>query len=202
MLGNKNIFYSFKCLFKCILNFLPIILNNLQLIIFKVKNGKNLKINGLIHIRNKGTLFLGDNVTINSGLAYNQTGGQFKSSIVVSEGSILKIGNNTGISNSSIYCADKITIGDNVMIGGATRIYDTDFHSLEYNKRMTAGDSGNKKAVTIKEGAFIGAGVIVLKGSTIGRFSVVGAGSVVSGIIPDNQIWAGNPAQFVRNIQL
>lgn len=54
--------------------------------------------------------------------------------------------------------------------------------------------------VTIEHDAFIGAGCIILKGVTIGACSIVGAGSVVTKNVPANQIWAGNPAKFIRNI--
>lgn len=46
----------------------------------------------------------------------------------------------------------------------------------------------------------IGACSIVLKGVTIGKNSVVGAGSVVTKSIPDNEVWAGNPAKFIRKV--
>ena len=52
----------------------------------------------------------------------------------------------------------------------------------------------------IKDNAFIGAHSIILKGVTIGENSIIGAGSVVTKSVPDNQIWAGNPARFIRNI--
>lgn len=55
------------------------------------------------------------------------------------------------------------------------------------------------KPIVIGDGTFIAAGVIILKGSCIGKNCVIGAGSVVSGNIPDNQIWAGNPAKLIRN---
>jgi acetyltransferase-like isoleucine patch superfamily enzyme len=56
------------------------------------------------------------------------------------------------------------------------------------------------KPVVIRDGAFIGAHTIVLKGVTIGERSVVGAGSVVTKDIPDGEIWAGNPARFIRKL--
>ena len=56
------------------------------------------------------------------------------------------------------------------------------------------------KPVLIRQGAFIGAHSIILKGVTIGRHSVIGAGSVVTHDVPDNEIWAGNPAVFVKRI--
>ncbi|WP_407429082.1 acyltransferase [Arcticibacter sp.] len=46
----------------------------------------------------------------------------------------------------------------------------------------------------------MGAHSIVLKGVVIGRNSVVGAGSVVSKSIPENEIWAGNPCRLVRKL--
>ena len=54
--------------------------------------------------------------------------------------------------------------------------------------------------VSIEHDAFIGADCIVLKGVTIGACSIIGAGSVVTKSIPQGQIWAGNPAKFIRNI--
>lgn len=57
---------------------------------------------------------------------------------------------------------------------------------------------GTTKPVSIGNGAFIGAHSIILKGVSIGEKSIVGAGSVVTKGIPDGEVWAGNPAQFIR----
>ncbi len=54
--------------------------------------------------------------------------------------------------------------------------------------------------VYIKENAFLGANTIITKPITIGKCSVVGAGSVVTKDIPDFEIWAGNPAKFIKKI--
>lgn len=50
--------------------------------------------------------------------------------------------------------------------------------------------------VEIKDNAFIGANTVI--SVTIGRNAVVGAGSVVTKDIPDNEIWGGNPAHFIK----
>jgi acetyltransferase-like isoleucine patch superfamily enzyme len=53
------------------------------------------------------------------------------------------------------------------------------------------------KSVQFKMGSWIGANTTVLHGSTIGKGSVVGANSIVSGEVPDNCVFAGNPG-YVR----
>ena len=93
----------------------------------------------------------------------------------------------------------KIVIEDNVLIGANTKIWDNDFHPVKYEDRV-AKEPPKSAAVCIREGAFIGACSIIMKGVTVGYHSVVGAGSVVTHNIPDNEIWAGNPAKFVRKI--
>ena len=57
-----------------------------------------------------------------------------------------------------------------------------------------------EKPVIIENSVFIGAQSIILKGVTIGKNSIIGAGSVVTKNVPANQIWAGNPARFIKNI--
>lgn len=164
-----------------------------------VKFGSNCSIRGVILLF--GNVVLGNNVTINSGFKYNPIGGQERTSLVTHGNGVIEIGNNVGISNSSIVSRERVVIEDDVMIGGSCKIYDTDFHSLDYDERMSRPDPGIKSApVTIKKGAFIGAHSVILKGVTIGEKSIVGAGAVVTKSIPDGEIWAGNPAGFIKKI--
>lgn len=51
----------------------------------------------------------------------------------------------------------------------------------------------------IKTGASIGAGSVILPGVTIGKYALVGAGSVVTKNVPDNSIVIGNPARVIKN---
>ncbi|MED3973227.1 acyltransferase [Priestia megaterium] len=55
--------------------------------------------------------------------------------------------------------------------------------------------------IQLKRGCFIGANSIILPGTTIGENSIVGAGSVVKGEIPDNVVIAGNPAKVIKTIE-
>ena len=55
--------------------------------------------------------------------------------------------------------------------------------------------------IAIGDNAFIGAHSTILKGVTIGANSIIGAASLVTTNIPDNEIWGGNPAKFIRKIK-
>ena len=176
--------------------------NALALRFAKVRHGSYSFV-GLVHIHNKGgKAVFGNNLRINSGIFGNPIGGDTRMLIRISRGATLTIGNNVAISNSAIVCRAGITIADNVMIGGSCKIWDTDFHPINPQQRLkTPNDNYVSKPISIEENAFIGAGSYILKGVTIGRNAVIGAGSVVSRNIPENQIWAGNPARFIKNVE-
>lgn len=166
-----------------------------------VKHGNNLKINGRIFCvsNSKDGIILGDNVSINSSRSSNPIGGDAKTILFAKGNGKIRIGNDCGISNATIFATDYITIGNHVKLGGGTKIYDTDFHWLDLEKRLNE-DGGVSKPVTIEDGAFVGAHSIILKGVTIGKASIIGAGSVVTKSVPAGEIWGGNPAKFIRSI--
>lgn len=173
--------------------------NKISFLHENIKESENLKINGRIFVR--GNISFGNNVRINSGCRYNPIGGQEKAIFFAKGNGKIQIGNNVGISNSAIVSQESIVIEDDVLIGGSCKIYDTDFHSLDFEKRIMSDDPDIKtKPVLIKKGAFIGAHSIILKGVTIGEKAVIGAGSVVTKSVPDGEIWAGNPAKFINKI--
>lgn len=106
-----------------------------------------------------------------------------------------------GISNTCIRIENQLIIEDDVNIGGDCKIYDTDMHSLNYEERVHLTEEHIKSApIKIKKGAWIGAHSIILKGVTIGERSVVGSGSVVTKSIPNDQLWAGNPAKYIKDL--
>lgn len=113
-------------------------------------------------------------------------------------GARLQIGNQVGISGTSLVCEKSITIGNRVRIGANSIVIDTDFHSLSAEVRSQDPNESIKRPVIIDDDVFIGMNCIVLKGTTIGKGSVIGAGSVVSGNIPENSLAVGNPAKVVR----
>lgn len=110
----------------------------------------------------------------------------------------LKIGKNVAIEKGTIIDeshAFLIEIEDNVTIAP--------------NVHILAHDASTKKIigytkigrVTIKRSAFIGADSVILPNVTIGSNCIVGANSLVSKSIPDNEVWAGNPAKKICTVE-
>ena len=114
-------------------------------------------------------------------------------------GAQIIIGDNVGISGSTISASQSIVIGNNVLIGSGCVICDSDAHPIHPKDR---NDSKKTKSIPIKieDGVFIGARCLILKGVTIGKGSVIGAGSVVTQDVMPMSIYAGNPAKFIKKI--
>ncbi len=161
----------------------------------------NLKVNGFLKVivTRRGKVKIGKNFSVNSGANHNIIGRQQKNIFWV-EGTLI-IGDDVGMSCSAIICNHEIEIGNHVTIGGNTVIYDSDFHALESKIRKEKLHDKNNAMwgkVKIEDNVFIGAHSTILKGVTIGENSIVGACSVVTKDIPRNEIWAGNPAKFIK----
>ena len=158
-------------------------------------------IRGRLFISGSGSIKIGSGVTINSGLFYNPIGGDTRCIFVVYKDAILQIGDYTGMSNVAISCKKQVKIGSYVKIGGSVKIYDSDFHALDPELRKSVQtDIPKIKSVELKDGCFIGAHSIILKGVCIGKNSIIAAGSVVTKSVPDGEIWGGNPIRFIRKI--
>lgn len=104
----------------------------------------------------------------------------------------VKIGNNVTI-KCGVQIWDGIEIEDDVFIG-ANVTFTNDKYPKSKNPDWTL------LRTKICKGASIGAGSTILPGITIGTNAVVGAGSVVTKSVPDNELWLGNPARFIRKV--
>lgn len=113
-------------------------------------------------------------------------------------GAVLEIGADFGMTGGSIVAAARITIGDRVTVGANCTIIDTDFHPLDAKQRHLHPQDAETAPVVIEDDVFIGMNCLILKGITLGRGSVIGAGSVVTRDVPPYSVVAGNPAQIIR----
>jgi acetyltransferase-like isoleucine patch superfamily enzyme len=97
---------------------------------------------------------------------------------------------------TQIISSRAIAVGANTMIASGVYISDSDWHGT-YDRLREAGAA---KPIVLEENVWIGVRAIVGKGVTIGRNSIVGAGSVVTKDIPANVIAAGNPCVVKREL--
>ena len=112
---------------------------------------------------------------------------------------------------SRIWSAGQIDIGNRVMISHNVNIFDNLTHPVDPFSRhqhfraiATAGhphliDLG-ERPVRINDDAWIAAGAMVLRGVTVGKAAIVGAGAVVTHDVPPFAIVAGNPARVIRYV--
>jgi acetyltransferase-like isoleucine patch superfamily enzyme len=110
------------------------------------------------------------------------------------------IGENVGLTGTTIVAAERIEIGNRVQIGANATIVDTDFHPLDPAERQADFLAGRHAPIVIEEDVFIGMGCMILKGVRIGAGSTIGAGSVVTKDIPPACVAAGNPAVIVKQL--
>jgi maltose O-acetyltransferase len=90
-----------------------------------------------------------------------------------------------------------ITIGQDVQIGPNVQLL-TPTHPVEAGARRAKWEAA--KPITIADNVWLGGGVIVLPGVTIGENTVVGAGAVVTKDLPANAVAVGNPARVTRRL--
>jgi len=168
-----------------------------------VNYGKKWRILGkpIIQRYRKSKIQIGDNLIARSWVVSNPVSPYHPVFISTRDNNAeIMIGNDCGITGGSIIAAERITIGDRVLIGSNCLITDTDFHPLDKADRQDQPLQAKTKPVSIADDVFIGTQVIILKGARIGAGSIIGAGSVVSSEIPANVVAAGNPAVIVRNL--
>lgn len=113
-----------------------------------------------------------------------------------------KVGKNCKISSHTFIC-EGVTIGDGCFVGHGVM-----FINDNYPRSVNASDQletekdwvGRFRITTVGDKVSIGSNTTILGGVNIGEKAVIGAGSVVTKDVPPGQIWAGNPARFLRNL--
>lgn len=121
------------------------------------------------------------------------------------------IGRNCNI-NCQVFIENDVIIGDHVTIKPGVQIWDglriednvfigpnVTFTNDRYPRSKQYPEEFQK--TRIKNGASIGANATVLGGVTIGENALIGAGSIVTKDVPANELWVGNPARKIKNIE-
>lgn len=110
----------------------------------------------------------------------------------------IEFGKNCYINHNSVIldCA-KVTFGENVFIGPNCGFY-TAIHPINAKERNEFFEFA--KPIVIEDNVWIGGNVVILPGVTIGKNTVIGAGSVVTKDIQENIIAVGNPCKILKHI--
>lgn len=157
----------------------------------------------VINLRgNRSLIEIGDGSHIRGELVTFAFGGQ------------IIIGSNSYIGQGTIIrSAEKITIGNHVLISHNCNIIDTDSHEIDHIERARGFENlfknGHSKIqgnilcapIYIEDYAWISYNVSILKGVRIGRGAIVGAGSVVTKDVDSFTVVAGNPARVIKTLQ-
>jgi acetyltransferase-like isoleucine patch superfamily enzyme len=156
------------------------------------------------HVVLRGMVFLGKRVELHARAGYGR--------LEIGRWVHIGDGNSLRCHEGSLRIGDKVVFGkDNtvncyldVEIGAATIVADwvyvTDFDHRTENVHVPIKDQGIVKTpVRIGPDCWVGAKVSVLRGTRIGRGSVLGAHAVVRGDIPEYSVAVGTPARVVRN---
>lgn len=112
----------------------------------------------------------------------------------------IEVGQRTEFNNNLMLKSEGagIRIGRDGLFGADVEIFDSDFHDLDPARRHAG--TQRMAPVEIGDNVFVGMGVKILKGVTIGSDSVIGAGAVVASAIPAGVVAAGNPARVLRSL--
>lgn len=174
-----------------------------KLFLYNIPHGKIYTGGGFLRLRisKTGILIIGDHVNFAN---YWEVGWNSKCFIRINKNGKLVIGDYVGINSSAIFCDQSITIGNYVQIGGGSQIFDTNFHNMNFIERRepSLNNISRTSPVVIEDDVFIGSSCIIGKGVIIGARSVVAAGSVVIKSIPSDELWGGNPAKFIKKLNI
>ena len=124
---------------------------------------------------------------------------------------MVEVGRDSVLVGAVFMCAERISLGDRVIVSYHVTIADSDFHPLDPDARRLdaianapGGDRSKRPRiesdpVVIEDDVWIGVGAIVLKGVRIGRGARILAGSVVTRDIPSGATVAGNPCRLIAD---
>jgi maltose O-acetyltransferase len=115
-------------------------------------------------------------------------------------GSRIELGDRVEFNNNAFIKSEGagIRVQADGLFGAEVQIFDSNFHELDPARRR--GGTPRVAPVDLGPNVFVGMGVKILKGVTIGADTVVGAGAVVTASLPAGVIAGGNPARVIREL--
>jgi acetyltransferase-like isoleucine patch superfamily enzyme len=167
-------------------------LNKFRIILFKMRGLKVKKATriGKISCEWPNNLIIGYDCDIQNNVDF-RIGEPFNDNCNITIGDRVFIGR-----SCEFVCSSKITIGNDCFIASSTTINDT---GHEYSKHSIIKVQPLTTAkITIEDDVWIGTSCVILQGVTIGKGSVIGAGTIVNKSIPEYEVWAGVPARFIK----
>lgn len=179
------------------------LLFRLQCLILRVRCGPKSNVFGLCIIRKHplSQVRFGRGITLNSSSWRSSTANcspcKFRTFHPAAK---IIIGDRVGMNGTAIVARSKsIQIGNNTIIAPNVTILDSDFHiPWPPERRYNTSENEIDKDVTIHDDVWIGMNTIILKGVTIGKNSIISAGSVVVHDIPENCLAGGVPARVLK----
>ena len=110
----------------------------------------------------------------------------------------ISIGRRSFVNYGAVFLdVNPITVGDEVLIATNVQLL-TATHPLDAAQRRAWWEYA--KPISIGDGAWIGAGALVLPGVAVGEEAIVGAGAVVTRDVAPRTVVAGNPARVIRRL--
>lgn len=166
-----------------------------------MKLGKCVRFFGIPIMRRhpSGTVIIGDHAMFRSAETSNTVGINRRCVIEARQGAILRVGDHCGFSGTVLTAMESITIGDRVLCGANCTIIDSDRHPADSVARARK-EKAKTAAIVIEDDVFLGMNVVVLKGCTIGKGTMVAANSILTKSLPSGVIAGGIPAKVLRKI--
>jgi acetyltransferase-like isoleucine patch superfamily enzyme len=164
-------------------------------LLIRVAHPFGLSVHGFQDLRFDTELVIKNNGRINLGKSTTT----YKRVTLAANGGSLRLGDYVFFNRNSIIASlCEITIGNNCIFGPGVIIYD---HDHKFNYQGIVHGEYHTGPIMIEDNCWIGANVTILRGTHIGERCIIGAGTVVKGIIPPHSIVTSNRGMIIKPIE-